>query len=66
MHELGGGRFCRIGWDTPPLHGDAADYVLSSFSRDELALLPRLLDGVVDLLELLYPGGAGEGNEHLQ
>jgi peptidyl-tRNA hydrolase, PTH1 family len=58
LQELGGGQFVRVRVGIGrPLHGDAADYVLSSFSRDELAALPPLLDGVVNLLKLLI----GEG-----
>ena len=58
QQELGGGQFTRIRIGIGrPLHGDAADYVLSPFSRDEMAHLPRLLDGVVDLLELLLLEG---------
>ena len=54
MQELGGGQFMRVRLGVGrPTHGDAADYVLSPFSREEQAQLPRLLDGVVDLLELL-------------
>ena len=58
MQELGGGQFTRIRIGVGrPLHGDAADYVLSPFSRDEQALLPRILEGVVDFLELLLAEG---------
>ncbi|HEX9022431.1 MAG TPA: aminoacyl-tRNA hydrolase [Geobacteraceae bacterium] len=58
MQELGSGQFIRmrIGIGRP-LHEDAADYVLSSFSREELALLPRILDGAADLLKLIVSEG---------
>ena len=58
MQELGDGQFTRVrmGVGRPP-HGDAADYVLSSFSRDEMSQLPRLLEGAVELLELLLLEG---------
>lgn len=58
MQEMGSGEFIRIriGIGRPP-RGDAADYVLSTFSREEQLLLPRLLDGVVDLLEVLLKEG---------
>jgi PTH1 family peptidyl-tRNA hydrolase len=58
MQEMGSGEFTRvrIGIGRPP-RGDAADYVLSPFSRDEQAQLPHLLDGVVELLELLLEEG---------
>jgi PTH1 family peptidyl-tRNA hydrolase len=58
MQELGGGQFTRIRVGVGrPLHGDAADYVLSAFGRDEQALLPRILEGAVDFLELLLAEG---------
>jgi PTH1 family peptidyl-tRNA hydrolase len=58
MQELGGGQFARIRIGVGrPLHGDAADYVLSPFGRDEQALLPRILEGAVDFLELLLAEG---------
>src|SRR5664279_3561335 len=50
LQELGSGQFLRVRVGIGrPLHEDAADYVLSNFTREELALLPRLLDGAVDL-----------------
>ena len=57
--ELGSGDFIRlrIGIGRPS-HGDMADYVLTSFAPEEMAGLPRLLDGVVDALELLIAEGA--------
>ena len=59
MQELGSGEFTRVRVGVGrPLRGDAADYVLSPFSREEMSLLPRLLDGVVDLLELMFREGA--------
>jgi len=59
MQEMGSGDFTRIRVGIGrPVRGDAADYVLSPFSRDELAQLPRLLDGVIELLELLLEEGA--------
>lgn len=58
MQELGGGQFTRIRLGIGrPLHGDLADYVLAPFNREETGQLPRLLDGVVDLLELLLREG---------
>ena len=58
MQELGSGEFTRIRIGIGrPAHGDAADYVLSPFDRDEQTQLPRLLDGVVDLMELLLKEG---------
>jgi PTH1 family peptidyl-tRNA hydrolase len=58
QQELGSGQFVRIRLGIGrPVHGDAADYVLSSYSREEMEHLPRLLDGAVDLLELLLLEG---------
>jgi peptidyl-tRNA hydrolase, PTH1 family len=58
LQELGSGRFVRmrIGIGRP-LHDDAADYVLSSFSSDEKANLPQLLDCVAELLKLVIEEG---------
>lgn len=58
MQELGGGDFVRVRVGVGrPVRGDAADYVLANFSPAEMAGLPTLLDGVVDLLgELLRNG----------
>ncbi|MCM2358282.1 MAG: aminoacyl-tRNA hydrolase [Geobacteraceae bacterium] len=58
MQELGGGQFLRIRIGVGrPLQGDAADYVLSPFGRDEMNVLPRILEGAVDFLELLLAEG---------
>jgi peptidyl-tRNA hydrolase, PTH1 family len=40
-----------------PLHGDVVNYVLNNFTPEEMSGLPRLLDGVIDLLELLIVEG---------
>ncbi|HEX9024441.1 MAG TPA: aminoacyl-tRNA hydrolase, partial [Geobacteraceae bacterium] len=58
MQELGSGQFIRmrIGIGRP-VHEDGADYVLSNFSKEELALLPRILDGAVDLLKMIIAEG---------
>jgi len=58
MQELGSGSFVRLRIGIGrPLHDDAADYVLSSFSSDELANLPRIIDCVADLLKLVIEEG---------
>jgi PTH1 family peptidyl-tRNA hydrolase len=59
--ELGSGDFIRlrIGIGRPS-HGDMADYVLTNFAPEEMAGLPRLLDGVVDALELLIAEGVAK------
>ena len=61
MQELGNGNFIRVRIGIGrPVHDDAADYVLSSFSSNELENLPRLLDGVIDLMKLLISEGLRE------
>ncbi len=56
--ELGSGEYkrLRIGIGKP-LHGDMADYVLTNFSKDEMNELPKIVDGVVDALEMLIVEG---------
>ena len=56
--ELGSGAFLRVRVGIGrPIHGDVANYVLSNFAPEEMAALPRLLDGVIDLLEMLVAEG---------
>ncbi len=56
--ELGSGAFLRVRVGIGrPVHGDVANYVLSNFVPEEMAALPRLLDGVIDLLEMLVAEG---------
>lgn len=58
VQELGSGQFLRVRVGIGrPLHGDAANYVLSNFSQEETTGLPRLLDGIVDAMELLVREG---------
>jgi PTH1 family peptidyl-tRNA hydrolase len=58
MQEMGSGDFTRIRIGIGrPVRGDAADYVLSPFSKDEQTRLPQLLDGIIELLELLLAEG---------
>lgn len=40
-----------------PLHGNMADYVLTNFGKDEMKMLPQLVDGAVDALEMLIVEG---------
>ncbi|GAM10109.1 peptidyl-tRNA hydrolase [Geobacter sp. OR-1] len=58
MQELGSGEFTRIrvGIGRPGF-GDCADYVLSPFSKAEMAGLPDLLDGIVAAIEMLIAEG---------
>ncbi len=58
MEELGSGDFLRVRVGIGrPAKGDPVKYVLGSFTRDEIPLLPRLCDGVCDLLGLLLREG---------
>ena len=56
--ELGTGDYhrLRIGIGKP-LHGNMADYVLTNFGKNEMNELPRVVDGVVDALEMLIVEG---------
>ncbi len=54
IQELGGADFIRVRVGIGrPIRGDSADYVLSQFSREEMAELSDLLDRIVDCLHLL-------------
>ena len=56
--ELSSGAFVRVRVGIGrPLHGDVVNYVLNNFTPEEMSGLPRLLDGVIDLLELLISEG---------
>jgi len=58
MQELGSGDFLRVRVGVGrPVRGDAADYLLANFSPAEMASLPTLLNGVVDLLGELMKHG---------
>ena len=58
QQHLGGGQFARLRVGVGrPVDGDAADYVLSSFSKEELGDLPRLLDELCGLVELVVAEG---------
>jgi peptidyl-tRNA hydrolase, PTH1 family len=58
LQELGNGNFVRVRIGIGrPVHGDAADYVLSNFSSNELEALPSLLDGLLDLMKLVISEG---------
>jgi len=61
MEVLGSGAFLRLRVGIGrPLRGDVSDYVLTNFGPEELACLPRVLDGAVDALELLLCEGVGK------
>lgn len=56
--ELGGGGYnrLRVGIGRP-LHGNMADYVLTNFGKEEMASLPRFIDGAVEALEMMIEEG---------
>lgn len=58
VQELGGADFLRVRVGIGrPLHGAVADYVLQNFSREEMADLSLLLDGVAGLMRSLLECG---------
>ena len=58
MQELGGGGFVRVRVGIGrPLHGDVVNYVLTNYGTDEMAVLPRLVDAVVDMIDQLLTDG---------
>jgi PTH1 family peptidyl-tRNA hydrolase len=61
VSELGGGGFVRVRVGIGrPRYGDAADYVLSNFAKDEISQLPRLVDNLIALLALYIRDGLGK------
>ncbi|MBK5274045.1 MAG: aminoacyl-tRNA hydrolase [Desulfuromonadales bacterium] len=58
MEQLGKGEFTRlrIGIGRPP-HGDTVNYVLGNIPPDEMEILPRVLDGGLEMLELMLDEG---------
>ena len=58
MELLGKGDFIRlrIGIGRPP-HGDTTNYVLGNVPPDQMEQLPRILDGGLDMLELMLSEG---------
>lgn len=58
IEQLGKGDFLRlrIGIGRPP-HGDTVNYVLGNIPPDQMEQLPRVLDGGLDMLEMML----GEG-----
>ena len=58
MEQLGKGDFIRlrIGIDRPP-HGDTVNYVLGNIPSDQMEALPRVLDGGLDMLEMMLTEG---------
>lgn len=58
MEMLGRGDFIRlrVGIGRPP-HGDTVNYVLGSIPPQQMELLPRVLDGGLEMLEMLLAQG---------
>lgn len=58
MEQLGKGDFLRlrIGIGRPP-HGDTVNYVLGTIPPDQMENLPRVLDGGVEMLEMMLTEG---------
>jgi peptidyl-tRNA hydrolase, PTH1 family len=58
MEHLGKGDFIRlrIGIDRPP-HGDTVNYVLGNIPSDQMETLPRVLDGGLEMLEMMLAEG---------
>lgn len=58
MEQLGKGDFVRlrIGIGRPP-HGDTVNYVLGNIPPDQMEALPRVLDGGLEMLEMMLNQG---------
>lgn len=58
QEQLGKGDFTRlrIGIGRPP-HGDTVNYVLGNIPPDQMETLPRVLDGALDMLEMMLDEG---------
>lgn len=58
MEQLGKGEFIRlrIGIGRPP-HGDTVNYVLGNIPPEQMEILPRILDGGLEMLEMLLDEG---------
>ncbi|OGR25732.1 MAG: aminoacyl-tRNA hydrolase [Desulfuromonadaceae bacterium GWB2_53_15] len=58
MEQLGKGDFIRlrVGIGRPP-HGDTVNYVLGNIPPDHMEVLPRVLDGGLEMLEMLLDEG---------
>jgi peptidyl-tRNA hydrolase, PTH1 family len=58
MEQLGKGDFIRlrIGIGRPP-HGDTVNYVLGTIPAEQMESLPRVLDGGLDMLEMMLAEG---------
>ena len=58
LEQLGKGDFIRLRIGIGrPLHGDTVNYVLGNIPPDQMEDLPRVLDGGLDMLEMLLDEG---------
>ncbi len=58
MEQLGKGDFIRLRIGIGrPLHGDTVNYVLGNIPPEQMEDLPRVLDGGLDMLEMLLDEG---------
>lgn len=58
MEQLGKGDFIRLRIGIGrPLHGDTINYVLGNIPPDQMEDLPRVLDGGLDMLDMLLDEG---------
>ena len=58
MEQLGKGDFIRLRIGIGrPLHGDTVNYVLGNIPPDQMEDLPRVLDGGLDMLDMLLDEG---------
>jgi len=58
QEQLGKGDFTRlrVGIGRPP-HGDTVNYVLGNIPSDQMETLPRILDGALDMFEMMLDEG---------
>ncbi len=58
MEQLGNGNFTRLRLGIGrPIHGDVTNYVLGTFTPQEMEVFARVLDGALDMLELALDEG---------
>ncbi len=58
MEQLGRGDFIRLRVGIGrPLHGDTVNYVLGTMPPEQMEVLPRILDGGLEMLEMLLDQG---------
>jgi peptidyl-tRNA hydrolase, PTH1 family len=58
MEQLGKGEFTRLRFGIGrPDHGDTADYVLGNIPPEQMEILSRVLDGGLDMLEMMLDEG---------